>query len=481
MKKLTGAATKTLTDKASTNKAWTEMAASEAGSAAWPSRLPGSGSTVSLVVATAIVVADMVGVGVFTSLGFQVKDIPSGFSILLLWVVGGVVALCGVFSYSELGAMFPRSSGEYNFLRRAFHPAFGFVAGWVSATVGFAAPVALAAMAFGEYGKSVLPNAPPIALAIGVVWLVSLVQLTGVKHSSTFQLIATILKVVLIVAFLVAGFVVGTPQPISFAPQASDFSHILSAPFAISLVFVMYSFSGWNAATYIIGEMRMPERNLPRAMLAGTLIVLLLYVALNAVFLHTAPIDQLAGQLDVARISGSHIFGELGGRIVGAMICIGLISSISAMMWIGPRVMMTMGEDVPALRVFARKSTSGAPVYAILFQLAVASLMLFTRSFEAVLDFIQFSLLFCSFFAVLGVIKLRITRPDLPRPYRAWGYPVTPAVFLLVTGFMMYYLLTERPLQSVLGILIMISGLLIYAVFRKRADRGSATASPGRE
>jgi APA family basic amino acid/polyamine antiporter len=212
-------------------------------------------------------------------------------------------------------------------------------------------------------------------------------------------------------------------------------------------------------------------------MLAGTLIVLLLYVALNAVFLHTTPIDKLSGQLDVARIAGSTIFGEIGGRIVGAMICIGLVSSISAMMWIGPRVMMTMGEDIPALAVFSRKSAQGAPAYAILFQLAVASLMLFTRSFEAVLDFIQFALLFCSFFTVLGVIKLRITKPDLPRPYRAWGYPLTPVIFLLVTLFMMYYLVTKRPLQSFLGILIMFSGLLIYAIFRKRTDADSATAS----
>jgi basic amino acid/polyamine antiporter, APA family len=457
------------------------MAALGTGSAASPSRLPGGGSTVSVVVAAAIVVADMVGVGVFTSLGFQVKDIPSGFAILLLWTVGGIVALCGVFSYGELGAMFPRSSGEYNFLSRAFHPAFGFLAGWVSATVGFAAPVALAAMAFGEYGKSVLPGAPPLVLAVGAVWLVSIVQLTGVRHSSTFQLVATILKVVLIVAFLIAGFVVGTPQPVSFAPDVAGFGYVTSAPFAIGLVFVMYSFSGWNAATYIIGEMHMPQQNLPRAMLAGTLIVLLLYVALNAVFLHTTPIDRLSGQLDVARIAGSYIFGEIGGRIVGAMICIGLVSSISAMMWIGPRVMMTMGEDIPGLAVFSRKSAQGAPAYAILFQLAVASLMLFTRSFEAVLDFIQFALLFCSFFTVVGVIKLRITTPDLPRPYRAWGYPLTPVIFLLVTLFMMYYLTRERPLQSFLGILIMISGLLIYAIFRKRTDAGSATASLDRQ
>src|SRR5690349_22859447 len=170
------------------------MTASETGSAAWPGRLLVSGPSVSVIVATAIVVADMIGVGVFTSLGFQVKDIPSGFSILLLWFVGGCVALCGVFCYGELGAMFPRSSGEYNFLSRAYHPAFGFVAGWISATVGFAAPVALAAMAFGEYGKSVIPGAPPLALALAAVWIVSLVQLTGIRHSGSFQLVATILK-----------------------------------------------------------------------------------------------------------------------------------------------------------------------------------------------------------------------------------------------------------------------------------------------
>ncbi len=453
------------------------MTASDTGSAAIPDRVLPGGPSVSLIVAAAIVVADMVGVGVFTSLGFQVSGIPSGFSILLLWSVGGVVALCGVFSYGELGAMFPRSSGEYNFLSRAYHPAFGFLAGWVSATIGFAAPVALAAMAFGQYATSVFPDAPPILLAIGVVWLVSIVQLTGVKHSSTFQLISTILKVLLIVAFLIAGVLSSAKQPVSFAPTSADFGHIASAPFAIGLVFVMYSFSGWNAATYIIGELRMPQRNLPRAMLMGTVIVLFLYVALNAVFLLTAPMSELTGQLQVASISGRHIFGEFGGRIVAAMICIGLISSISAMMWIGPRVTMTIGEDIPAFRVFSLRSTSGAPAYAILFQLAVATLMLFTQSFEKVLDFIQFALLFCSFFTVLGVIKLRITRPDLPRPYRAWGYPVTPVVFLLVTGFMMYYLLTERPLQAFLGMLIMISGLAIYAIFHKRAEPGAASPS----
>ena len=432
-------------------------------------------ASVSMLTATAIVVADMIGVGVFTSLGFQVQQIPSGFSLLLLWVVGGVVALCGVFAYGELAAMFPRSSGEYNLLRQAYHPAVGFLAGWLSATVGFAAPVALAAMAFGEYGKAILPGASPLVLGLCVVWLVSLAGLRGAHFSSAFQVVWTVLKAALIVTFLVAGFALGTEQPISFAPASTDASHIFSAPFAISLVFVMYSYSGWNAATYIAGEMHKPQESLPRSLLAGTSIVIVLYVALNALFLYTTPIDQLAGQIDVAVIAGRSIFGDLGGRIVGALICIGLVSSISAMMWIGPRVTATMGEDMPMLRIFSRRLESGAPTAAILFQLAVATLMLLTRSFEAVLDFIQFSLLACSFLTVLGLIKLRITRPDLPRPYRAFGYPVTPLIFLSVTAFMMYYLVTRRPLESFIGLLMMGCGLAVYYLSRIRILSNLAT------
>ena len=403
---------------------------------------------------------------VFTSLGFQVKDLPSGFTLLLLWLVGGGVALCGAVSYAELAAMFPRSSGEYNYLTRTYHPAVGFLAGWLSATVGFSAPVALAAMAFGEYGRSIFPGIPPLFLGLAVVWLVTGIGLCGLRHSSAFQTVTTALKLTLIFAFLVAGITFADPQPISFAPHVSDAKYVISGPFAISLVFVMYSYSGWNAATYIVGEMRDPQRNVPRALLAGTGIVIFLYVALNALFLYAAPISQLAGQLDVAVVAGRHIFGELGGRIVGGLICIGLVSSISAMMWIGPRVTAVMGEDIPMLRVFARRSAGGVPTAAVLLQLAVANLMLLTQSFEAVVDFIQFSLLACSFLAVFGVIKLRYTDPDLPRPYRAWGYPVTPIVFLCVTAFMMYYLVTERPLQALTGILMMASGLVLYALSR---------------
>jgi len=434
-------------------------------------------ASVSCVTATAIVVADMVGVGVFTSLGFQVKDITSGFSLLMLWIIGGIVAMCGAISYAELAAMFPRSSGEYNFLRRIYHPAFGFMAGWLSATVGFAAPVALAAMAFSVYFRSVMPDAPPLLLGFAVVWLVSVVHLFGIRQSSVFQNVSTALKLLLIVAFIAAGFVLGGRQSISFAPSALDITLITSAPFAISLVFVMYSYAGWNAATYIIGEIQDPNHSLPRALFVGTSIVIVLYVGLNAVFLVTTPIPELAGQLDVAMVAGNHVFGSLGGRIVGMLICLGLVSSISAMMWIGPRVAMTMGEDVAPLRFFSHRSKTGVPARAIVCQLLVSSLLLATQSFEAVLDFIQFSLTFCSFFTVLGVIKLRITHPTLPRPYRAWGYPVTPLVFLAVMLFMMYYLVVNRPLQSLAGFAMMLAGIAIYAVFLAFSSVPSPDAS----
>jgi APA family basic amino acid/polyamine antiporter len=437
-----------------------------------------AGPTVSTLTATAIVVADMVGVGVFTSLGFQLQDISSGFSLLMLWVVGGVVALCGAFSYAELAAMFPRSSGEYNFLRRTYHPAVGFLAGWVSATVGFAAPVALAAMAFGVYFTSVVPQAPPLALGLGVTWLAALVHLAGIRLGSAFQNAWTAAKIALIVAFIAAGVWSGTGtgavQPISFAPTAHDLTVMGSAPFAISLVFVMYSYSGWNAATYIIGEIREPQKTVPAALLSATFIVTLLYVGLNAVFLYTTPTVDMVGQLNVAKIAGNHVFGVEGGNIVAMLISIGLVSSIGAMMWIGPRVTMAMGEDAPLLRIFSRKSRNDVPAAAIVLQLVVSNLLLLTQSFEKVLDFIQFSLSFCSFLTVLGVIKLRWTHPKLPRPYRTWGYPITPLIFLAATAFVMFYLVVKRPEQSLAGFAMMLAGLVVYAAATRSARRSAA-------
>jgi APA family basic amino acid/polyamine antiporter len=421
-------------------------------------------AAVSLGTAIALAVANMIGIGVFTSLGFQVRDLPSGFALIMLWVVGGIIALCGGLCYAELATAFPRSGGEYNLLSRIYHKAVGFLAGWLSATVGFSAPTALAAMAFSGYLAGVWPGAPQVALALAVVWAVTLVHLLGTQGASAFQNVSTLFKVALIVGLIAAALVYGQRQPLSFAPSSGDLGLIVSPPFAISLAFVMYSYAGWNAVTYITGEVRNPGRTVPVSVIAAVAAVTLLYVGLNAVFLYTTPVEQLAGEIRVAAIAGQHIFGETGARIVDAVICVGLVPSISAMMWLGPRVTMAMGEDFRLLSVFAWKTRSGVPAPAIIFQLVVVTLLLFTQSFESIVEFIQFSLTISSFLTVLGVIVLRFTQPALPRPYKVWGYPLTPLLFLAVSLFMMINLVLERPAQSLAGVGIMLSGLVVYGI-----------------
>jgi APA family basic amino acid/polyamine antiporter len=424
------------------------------------------GRSIGFYTACAIVIANIIGTGVFTSLGFQLPDIHSGFALLMLWIVGGIVALCGALSYGELSAALPRSGGEYHFLSRIYHPALGFMAGIVSATVGFAAPIALAAMAFGKYFQGVFAIGSPVILSFAIVWLVALFHLGDLKVGSVFQNLWTLVKLLLIGVLIGAGFLVDPKQPISFLPNSNDATSIFGGPFAVALVYVMYSYSGWNAASYITGEIKRPEKNVPRSLFVGTLVVIVTYTALNAVFLMTTPAREMSGQIEVGLIAGKHIFGENGGRIVGAIICIGLISAISSMTWIGPRVTMSMGEDNPLIRFLARKNRNGIPFNALLLQLVLVNLLLLTRSFESVVKYIGFALLLCSLLTVIGVMVLRRTRPELPRPYKVWAYPLPPLVFSAITIWMMAYLLRSNPTESLAGLATMTVGLILYVFTR---------------
>lgn len=417
---------------------------------------------VGLFTAIGIVIANIIGTGIFTSLGFQVPDIHSGFALLMLWVVGGVVALCGALCYGELSAALPRSGGEYHFVSRIYHPALGFMAGMVSATVGFAAPIALAAIAFGKYFHGVFNAGSPVLLSFLIVWIVTAAHISNLRFGSLFQNAWTILKVLLIAALIVAGFMVESKQAITFLPQPGDTMSIFAAPFAVSLVYVMYSYSGWNAASYIIDEIEHPEKNVPRSLLIGTILVIAIYTALNAVFLLVAPLGEMSGQVEVALIAGKHIFGENGGRVVGAMICLGLVSAISSMSWLGPRVMMSMGEDHAILRFLGRKNAHGVPTNAVIVQWVIVNLLLWTKSFEVIVVYVQLCLLICSLLVVMGVIVLRSSQPDLPRPYRVWGYPFPPLIFSAVTIWMMIYLLRSRPTESLSGLATMFAGFLLY-------------------
>lgn len=420
--------------------------------------------TISPLTATCIVVANMVGTGIFTSLGFQVAGLPTGFAILALWIAGGICALCGALSYAELGAALPRSGGEYHFLSVIYHPALGFLAGWISATVGFAAPVAIAAIAFGTYFAEVVPGLNPLVLSIGVVTICTVVLLRDLPLGSAFQNGSTILKISLIAVIIVAGFVVKSSQPVSFLPTQGDSALIMSAPFAVSLYWVMYAYSGWNASTYIVGEVRNPSRTIPLSLGVGTVLVIALYVATNAVFLRTTPVPEMVGKQQVAMIAGAHIFGSAGTKIMGLFICLGLVSTVSAMMWIGPRITAAMGEDLAALRWLARRNAHGIPAIAILTQFAIVMVLLLTTTFEKAVSLVQFSLTLCSTLTVLGVFVLRWRRPSLPRPYRVWGYPVTPLIFLAISVWMLANLLADSSTRSssVQSLVLIALGLIVY-------------------
>ncbi len=430
-------------------------------------------SKIGLTTATAVVAANMIGTGVFTSLGFQVASITSGFAIVVLWLVGGLVALCGALVYGELGAAMPRSGGEYHLLSRIYHPFVGFLSGWVSVLVGFAAPVAAAAMAMGMYGTRVLQDLGVLPagsgtwmmklLAVGVTTAVALVNLGKLDSLSRFQNLFTGLKIALIVVLVLCGFFLAEPSGISFAPSLDAVKTLLSAPFAVSLVFVMYAYSGWNASVYIIDELDRPQRTLPLSLLFGTALVILLYLSVNTAFLNAAPIEALQGKEEVGYVAAGYIFGRAGGVVMGLLISIGLVSAISSMTWAGPRVMQVIGEDMPLFAFLRHKNRNGVPATAIVVQLLIVQVVILTATFKAIIFYIGFILSLSSFLTVLGVFVLRRRFPELLRGrYRTWGYPVTPLLYLAVTAWMLCYVVREQPVESLAGVATLAVGAGIY-------------------
>ncbi len=401
--------------------------------------------------ATLLVVASMVGTGVFTTTGFLVADIGSSPAVLACWLLGGGLALAGALCYGELAAAMPHNGGEYLLLSRIYHPALGFVAGWISLIVGFSAPIAAAALAFSRYLAAVFPGIPELPISLGLIALLSGLHCLRLELGSGFQNAFTIGKTALILAFIVGGLWLGAPSRCLEPGAVPAGEALISSGFAVGLIFISFSYQGWNAALYIAGELRSPARWLPLSLVLGTLLVAALYLGLNAVFLAAVPTSALAGQLEVGHIAAVALFGEGAADLLAVVIAVGLVSTVGAYIMTGPRVYEAMGRNMPGLRFISGRVEGGGPVRSILLQGVVAAVMALSASFDTLLTYTGFTLSAVAGLTVLGVFVLRWREPELPRPYRTLGYPVTPLLFVLLMLWMMGHAVAQRPAVALAG------------------------------
>ena len=410
--------------------------------------------------AAAVVVANMVGTGVFTSLGFQVGIVQNRYAILLLWALGGLNALLGAFAYAELGTHLRRSGGEYHYLSTLYHPFLGYLSGWISITVGFGASVALTAMAMGFY-MTPFVDVNPTFIAFASIVVLSLVHSFSIRQSSLVQNGLTMLKVALIVLLIVAGWYLPPAAKESWQSGADNPWIWNSSAFAVALVFVNYSYSGWNAAAYIVEEIRNPIRNLPRALIGGAAVVSVLYILLQLSFLRQVPLEVLMQKVEVGHLAAESMFGPSIGNWFSVTIALLLASSLSAMVWVGPRITGAMAKDHDNWRFFRIQNKHGIPVRAIWFQAIISLALILTGTFEQLLLYSGFILQLFNALTIAGVFILRYKFPEL-RGYRSPLFPWLQLVFLIISVWMLVFLLIDKPVESLLGIANLALGAITF-------------------
>jgi len=449
-------------------------------------------------VTAAIVIANMIGTGVFTSTGFLAQSLHDPATILIAWIVGGVLALCGAAAYAELGAMMPQAGGEYVYLSRAYHPAVGFVSGWVSLTAGFSAPIAASAIAFATYLATLIPAVgSPVAwltasldigghhifsisfgaqaaVASGLIVVVTALHAFDTRLGGRVQAVFTAAKVLLVVGFIVLGLTVGDGDWHNLHRQHGGLANITTPSFAIALMVVSFAYSGWNAAAYVAGEVHRPERTLPRSLLAGTGVVMTLYVLLNLVFLYAVPSDTLAAPIvEVGDAAARQLFGARAGSLVTTVIALALVSAVSAMVMAGPRVYAAMAANRALPEPLGRYSRRGVPTIAVITQGAIGVVFVLVGDLGDLIRFVGFTL---AIFAALTVAAVFVLRGRGYRaPYRTFGYPVTPILFIAASGWIAYAQIKESPRESLVVLGVIAIGGVLYAVF----GRGGPPATGG--
>lgn len=413
---------------------------------------------ISVYTASAIVIANMIGTGVFTSIGYQLSVVHNTYTILLLWLAGGLLSLFGAFAYAELGTHFKESGGDYIYLSRIFHRLLGYLSAWAGLTVGFSAPVALAAMAFTKYlAPFGLQN--NVWLAIAVIVLIGLMHSFTIKHSSRMQNISTLVKILFIITLIVIGIFSNGNHANAFDYSKSWQHEIITPGFAVSMIYVGFAYTGWNAAAYVVDEIDNPLRNLPRALIISTVFVTLTYVLFQFVLLKHASAQQLAGKAEVTFIAFGNLLGRTGGKWVSIFIAIQLVATVSSYLWVGPRVTFAMAKEHKLWRPLAKKNSHGIPVAAIWLHVFISILLALTNSFDTILLYAGFVLQLMASLTVASSLFIRAKKPgSFKSPFK----PVLQIIFLLFNTWVLIYTMIDKPIVSLYGIGILALGAVIY-------------------
>ena len=431
---------------------------------------------------TSIVVANMIGAGIFTTSGLLMRDLNNPTIMLLLWVVGGGIALTGALCYGEIGAAIPKAGGEYIFLSELYHPMLGFLSGWISFIVGFSAPIAASSIGFSEYLYSAIPfifkwgvldlDFVKKIFAILIIIVFTAVHWRGVEFGAKVQNFLTILKVGLLVGLVIIGFSLGSGNMNHFK-MASSFSFNFDGwkSVGLSLMWIMFAYSGWNASTYIGSEIKNPTKNLPWSLLIGTGIVLFLYICLNVLFVYASTPESMQGVISIGGLTMQNLFGTTVESIFSLLICIALFSSISAFIILGPRVYYAMAKDGYFFSFAAKLHAKyKVPTYSILFQAIISIIIILTSTLDQILTYMGFALSLFPILVVFGLFKLRRRGESV---HRLPGYPATPILFILSGLIILTLGFLERPFESSMALATLMIGVPVYFFFKSYKTRES--------
>jgi APA family basic amino acid/polyamine antiporter len=425
----------------------------------------------SLTDASMLVVSSVIGVGIFLTPGSVAELLPHPHLFLAVWLVGGLLSLAGALANAELGAMYPHAGGNYVYLREAYHPFAGFAAGWLTFFVIYAGTIATLAVGFAE-GLSLfvdVGDGGQIAVALAVIAITSWVNFVGVRQGARFNNVTAFLKIVALAALVVGGFAVGAGDTGHFGADAGPIDGVPWAGFGLALSPVLFSYLGWNSSVYVASEIRDPGRNVPLSLFVGLGTCIAIYLLVNAIYLYALPMDALRGEVRVGEAAARALFGDTGGTITALLVLASIFGCLNATILVGPRIAYAMAIDGLFFRgvdeVHEARNTPWVAIWAQ--ALTAVVLILLLRSFPSVLDYTTFAIVLATMADTAALYTLRWRQPDRARPYRAWGYPLVPALYFIANGAIAVAMIYGRPWECAIALLVAATAIPAYAWLRR--------------